>query len=111
MLIAPDGRRTATLDCLPASVRESGIGVAGTHAYVPTRDGRLLTLALAPANMAVSGVQRSPVPWGSTGVAGFPARGTAMHFVSLTPSGMREADFEPARDTPMPKNEVSCSSH
>lgn len=111
MLIAPDGRRTATLDCLPASVRESDIGVSGTHAYVPTRDGRLLTLALAPADIAVSGVQRSPIPWGSTGVAGFPARGTVMHFVSLTPSGMREADFEPKQDTPMPKNEATCSNH
>ncbi|KAG8155563.1 hypothetical protein [Burkholderia catarinensis] len=111
MLIAPDGRRTATLDCLPASVRESGIGVSGTHAFMPTRDGRLLTLALAPAGIAVSGVQRSPIPWGTTGIAGFPARGTAMHFVSLTPLGTREADFEPERDTPLPKNEARCSSH
>ncbi|WP_176096433.1 hypothetical protein [Burkholderia cepacia] len=111
MLIAPDGRRTATLDCLPASVRESGIGVSGTHAYVPIRDGRLLTLALGPAEIAVGGVQRSPIPWGMTGIAGFPARGNAMHFVSLTPSGTREADFEPAHDTPMPKREAPCSSH
>ncbi|MGN8189913.1 hypothetical protein ACTJLD_28435 [Burkholderia sp. 22088] len=111
MLIAPDGRRTATLDCLPASVRESGIGVSGTHAYVPIRDGRLLTLALGPAEIAIGGVQRSPIPWGMTGIAGFPARGNAMHFVSLTPSGTREADFEPARDTPMPKREAPCSSH
>ncbi|WP_175863137.1 hypothetical protein [Burkholderia cepacia] len=111
MLIAPDGRRTATLDCLPASVRESGIGVSGTHAYVPIRDGRLLTLALGPADIAVGGVQRSPIPWGMTGITGFPARGNAMHFVSLTPSGTREADFEPARDTPMPKREAPCSSH
>ncbi|AXF23807.1 hypothetical protein CUJ89_25850 [Burkholderia pyrrocinia] len=111
MLIAPDGRRTATLDCLPASVRESGIGISGTHAYVPTRDGRLLTLALSPADMSVSGVQRSPIPWGATGIAGFPARGATMHFVSLTPSGTREADFEPERETPLPKNEARCSSH
>ncbi|MCA3832065.1 MAG: hypothetical protein IOC29_21610, partial [Burkholderia sp.] len=111
MLIAPGGRRTATLDCLPASVRESGIGVSGTHAYVPTRDGRLLTLALGASDISVSGMQRSPIPWGSTGIAGFPARGTSMHFVSLTPSGTREADFEAERDTPMPKGEVPCSSH
>ncbi|MCA7948655.1 hypothetical protein LGM43_00050 [Burkholderia seminalis] len=111
MLIAPDGRRTATLDCLPASVRESGIGVAGTHAYVPTRDGRLLTLALGASTITASGVQRSPIPWGSTGIAGFPARGTAMHFVSLTPSGTREADFEPGRDTPMPNDAARCPSH
>ena len=71
MLIAPDGR-TATLDCLPASVRESGIGVSGTHAYVPIRDGRLLTLSLGPADISVSGAQRSPIPWGLTGIAGFP---------------------------------------
>ncbi|WP_322088783.1 hypothetical protein [Burkholderia sp. BCC1999] len=111
MLIAPDGRRTATLDCLPASVRESGIGVAGTHAYVPTRDGRLLTLALGASDISVRGAQRSPIPWGSTGIAGFPAGGTAMHFVSLTPSGTREADFAPERDTPVPKRDVPCSSH
>ncbi|WP_420874387.1 hypothetical protein [Burkholderia arboris] len=111
ILIAPDGRRTATLDCLPASVREAGIGVSGTHAYVPTRDGRLLTLALGASDISVSGMQRSPIPWGSTGIAGFPARGTAMHFVSLTPSGTREADFEAERDTPMPNGEVPCSSH
>ncbi|RQS21588.1 hypothetical protein DIE03_31530 [Burkholderia sp. Bp8992] len=111
MLIAPDGRRTATLDCLPASVRESGIGVSGSHAYVPTRDGRLLTLALGASDISVSGVQRSPIPWGSTGIAGFPARGTAMHFVSLTPAGTREADFEAERDTPLPKGEAPCSSH
>ncbi|MEN2475485.1 hypothetical protein [Burkholderia sp. GS2Y] len=111
MLIDPDGRRTATLGCLPASVRESGIGVSGTHAYVPTHDGRLLTLALAPADISVSGVQRSPIPWGTTGIAGFPARGATMHFVSLTPSGTREADFEPEQETPLPKREAPCSSH
>ncbi|HKT63096.1 MAG TPA: hypothetical protein VJR91_05925 [Burkholderia sp.] len=111
MLIDPAGRRAATLDCLPASVRESGIGVDGTHAYVPTRDGRLLTLALSPTGMSVSGVQRSPIPWGSTGIAGFPARGGTMHFVSLTPSGTREADFDPARDTPLPKADAQCPTH
>ncbi|MGT0248385.1 hypothetical protein [Burkholderia pyrrocinia] len=111
MLIDPNGRRTATLDCLPASVRESGIGVSGTHAYVPTRDGRLLTLALAPADISVSGAQPSPIPWGTTGIAGFPAQGTAMHFVSLTPSGAREADFEPQRDAPLSKNDVPCANH
>lgn len=110
-LIDPDGRRLATLDCLPASVRESGIGVDGTHAYVPTRDGRLLTLTLSPTGMSVSGAQRSPIPWGSTGIAGFTARGGTMHFVSLTPSGTREADFDTARETPLPKADAQCSTH
>ncbi|CAG9240916.1 putative signal peptide protein [Burkholderia diffusa] len=111
MLIDPDGRRLATLDCLPASVRESGIGVDGTHAYVPTRDGRLLTLALSATGMSVSGAQRSPIPWGSTGIAGFAARGGTMHFVSLTPSGTREADFDTARETPLPKTDAQCPTH
>lgn len=111
MLIDPDGRRLATLDCLPASVRESGIGVDGTHAYVPTRDGRLLTLALTPTGMSVSGAQRSPIPWGSTGIAGFAARGGTMHFVSLTSSGTREADFDTARETPLPKTDAQCPTH
>ncbi|HDR9253572.1 TPA: hypothetical protein QDB50_005365, partial [Burkholderia vietnamiensis] len=109
ILIDPDGRRVATLDCLPASVRESGIGIDGAHAYVPTRDGRLLTLALSPTGMSVSGVQRSPVPWGATGIVGFPARAAAMHFVSLTPTGVREADFDTARETPLPDADAQCA--
>ncbi|WP_249173316.1 hypothetical protein [Burkholderia dolosa] len=109
MLIDPDGRRTATLDCLPASVREAGIGVSGSHAFVPTRDGRLLTLTLTPDGIAATGMQRAPIPWGATGIAAFPARGTAMHFVSLTPSGAREADIEPERDTPLQKVNATCA--
>ncbi|WP_432418268.1 hypothetical protein [Burkholderia latens] len=111
MLIAPDGRRIATLDCLPPSVRESGVGVDGAHAYVPTRDGRLLTLTLTATGMSVTGVQRSPVPWGSTGIAAFPARAGMMHFVSLSPTGTREADFDTAREAPLPKADAQCQSH
>ncbi|KWE86407.1 hypothetical protein WL80_21255 [Burkholderia ubonensis] len=109
MLIAPDGRRTALRDCLPATVRESGIAVAGPNAYVPTHDGRLLTLALAPAEITVRGAQRSPIPWGTTGIAAFPANDTTMHFVSLTPSGVREADFEPGWETALAGSEAPCS--
>ncbi|KVO00609.1 hypothetical protein WJ70_00140 [Burkholderia ubonensis] len=109
MLIAPDGRRTALRDCLPATVRESGIAVAGPNAYVPTHDGRLLTLALAPAEITVRGAQRSPIPWGTTGIAAFPANDTTMHFVSLTPSGVREADFEQGRETALAGSEAPCS--
>ncbi|RQS74479.1 hypothetical protein DID96_06395 [Burkholderia sp. Bp8963] len=108
MLIDQEGRRTATLDCLPATVRESGIGVAGASAYVPTHDGRLLTLALAPERIAVRGAQRSPIPWGTTGIVGFPANGTTMHFVSLTPSGAREADFEQGRETELAASDEGC---
>ncbi|MGU7772072.1 hypothetical protein ACV229_18110 [Burkholderia sp. MR1-5-21] len=110
MLIDQDGRRTATLDCLPATVRESGIGVAGASAYVPTRDGRLLSLDLSADRIAVRGVQRSPIPWGATGIAGFPVGDTTMHFVSLTPAGAREADFEPGEATALADSEEACSA-
>nr|WP_179404481.1 hypothetical protein [Burkholderia guangdongensis] len=98
MLIDPDGHRTAMLDCLPATVRESSVGVAGADVYVPTHDGRLLALALSPGQITVRGAQRSPIPWGTTGIAGFPANGTTMHFVSLTTAGVREADFADSAD-------------
>ncbi|WP_269749719.1 hypothetical protein [Burkholderia ubonensis] len=39
-----------------------------------------------------------------------PARSATMHFASLTPSGARKADFEPQRETPLPKAEAQCSS-
>ncbi|KWN12565.1 hypothetical protein [Burkholderia ubonensis] len=112
MLIDPDGRRTAMLDCLPATVRESGIGVAGASAsaYVPTHDGRLLTLALAPARITVRGAQRSPIPWGTTGIAGFPVNDTTMHFLSLTPAGVREADFESGRESALAEPEAQCAN-
>jgi hypothetical protein len=32
-----------------------------------------------------------------------------MHFVSLTPSGAREADIEPERDTPLQKVNATCA--
>lgn len=110
MLIDPDGRRTATRDCLPATVRESGVAVAGASAYVPTQDGRLLALALAPEQITARGAQRAPIPWGTTGIVGFPASDTTLHFVSLTPSGVREADVEPARETALEKSDEPCAA-
>ncbi|WGS47266.1 hypothetical protein LFL97_36750 [Burkholderia sp. JSH-S8] len=110
MLIDQDGRRTATQNCLPATVRESGVAVAGASAYVPTQDGRLLALALSPEQITVRGAQRAPIPWGTTGIVGFPASDTTLHFVSLTPSGLREADFEPARETALAPPDEACAA-
>jgi hypothetical protein len=109
MLIDPDGHRTAMLACLPATVRESGVAVAGASAYVPTHDGRLLALALAPGQITVRGAQRSPIPWGTSGIAGFSANDTTMHFVSLTPAGAREADFESGREAALAEPDDRCS--
>jgi hypothetical protein len=97
-LIDEAGRRTAQLDCLPAAVRESDIGVAGAAAYVPTRDGRLMALALEGDRIALRGTQRAPFAWGNTGITGIAIGSDALHFVSLSPEGLREADFDTHRE-------------
>ncbi len=94
MLIDETGRVTARLACLPASVREASIGVDGATAYVPTRDGRLMALALGGATIRLRGLSRAPFAWGNTGAVGIAGGPDSMHFVSLSPVGLREADFD-----------------
>jgi hypothetical protein len=94
VLIDELGNRTALLDDLPATVREANFGVSGNLAYVPARDGRLLTLALAPDSIALQAAKPAPVPWGNTGIVAFETAPGALHFVSLTPAGVREADVK-----------------
>lgn len=93
VLVDELGNRTALLDDLPATVREANFGVSGSHAYVPARDGRLLTLALAPDSITLQGAAPAPLPWGTTGVVAFETAPGALHAVSLTPTGVREADI------------------
>lgn len=93
-LVDDEGRRTAELACLPAVVRESSMAVAGSAAYVATQDGRLMTLALEGDRIALRGTQRAPFAWGNTGTTGIASGGDTLHFVSLSPSGLREADFD-----------------
>lgn len=92
-LVDDQGHRTAELGCLPALVRESSIAVEDNAVYVPTQDGRLMTLALAADHITLRGTQRAPFAWGNTGVTGI-ASGDSVHFVSLSPEGLREADFK-----------------
>lgn len=94
VLIDELGNRTALLDDLPATVREANFGVSGKLAYVPARDGRLLTLALAPDSIALQAATPAPIPWGTTGIVGFETAPGALHFVSLTPTGVREGDVK-----------------
>lgn len=93
LLIDEQGHMTAKLDCLPASVRESSIAVTGSVAYVPTRDGRLMALALTGDSITLHGFERAPFAWGNTGAIGIPFGDNALHFVSLSPTGLREANF------------------
>lgn len=93
LLIDEEGHVTAKLDCLPASVREASIAVNGNTAYVPTRDGRLMALALTGKTIELHGLLRAPFAWGNTGAIGIPHGAGSVHFVSLSPTGLREADF------------------
>ncbi|WP_213304677.1 hypothetical protein [Paraburkholderia sacchari] len=93
LLIDEAGHVTAKLECLPASVRESSITVNGDVAYVPTSDGRLMALALTGDSIDLRGMMRAPFAWGNTGAVGIPYGPGTIHFVSLSPVGLREADF------------------
>lgn len=107
-LLDEDGRKTAQLECLPASVREASIAVNGNVAYVPTRDGRLMALALTENTIELRGLQRAPFAWGNTGAIGMPRSFDSMHFVSLSPTGLREADFN-VRDEAAPSESDRCA--
>jgi hypothetical protein len=93
-LIDATGASVATLACMPASVRESSFAVVGDHAFVPSQDGRLLDLKLGAASIELAGTQRSPVKWGETGSIGLVRSPTALHWVTLTQQGLKEADFD-----------------
>jgi hypothetical protein len=108
LLIDEAGNVTAKLGCLPASVREASIGVNGNVAYVPARDGRLMSLALTGNSIELRGMQRAPFAWGNTGAIGIPHGPGAVHFISLTPVGLREADFN-ARDEVAPSASDRCT--
>jgi len=99
-LLDTAGRVTASLRCMPASVREAGIAVIGDKAFTPAQDGRLLHLQLSADAIALAGSQPSPVPWRIQGSLGLAHSATSLHWVSLTPEGLREADFDLRAATP-----------
>lgn len=92
-LIASDGQRTATLACMPATVREGGIAVNGATVYTPARDNRLLHLSLTPTSITLAAVQPSPIAWSYIGSLGLMRNASQVHWISLTKAGLQEADF------------------
>ncbi len=93
-LIDNAGQVTATLPCMPATVREAGIAVQGTLAYTPAADRRLLHLTLTPQSIALQAVQASPLAWSYIGSLGLVRNADNLHWVSLTRGGVEEADFD-----------------
>ncbi len=99
-LLDTAGKVGASLACMPASVREAGITVVGKMAFTPAQDGRLLHLKLSADAIALRGSQPSPVPWTIQGNLGLVRSPTVLHWVSLTPTGLREADFDLGKAAP-----------
>ncbi|SEK07802.1 hypothetical protein [Paraburkholderia diazotrophica] len=93
-LIDANGQTTATLGCMPASVREAGIAVIGARAFTPSQDGRLLHLKLTPSSIELAGTQPSPIKWTYTGSVGLVRSPSALHWVATSPKGLQEADFD-----------------
>ncbi|WP_254615801.1 hypothetical protein [Cupriavidus basilensis] len=99
-LLDKAGRVSASLACMPESVREAGITVVGDMAYTPAADGRLLHLKLSADTIELRGSQPSPIPWTYAGSLGLVRSSSILHWVSLTPAGLRESDFDLSRATP-----------
>ncbi|APA89697.1 hypothetical protein BJG93_29950 (plasmid) [Paraburkholderia sprentiae WSM5005] len=93
-LVDENGATTATLACMPASVREAGIAVIGDRAFTPSQDGRLLHLRLTGASIELVGTQPSPIKWTYTGSLGLVRSPTQLHWVATSPKGLQEAEFD-----------------
>ena len=93
-LVDANGQTTASLDCMPASVREAGIAVIGERVFTPAQDGRLLHLKLSPVSIELAGTQPSPIAWTYTGSVGLVRSPTRLHWVATGPKGLQEADFD-----------------
>lgn len=105
-LIDSKGRITASLDGLPATIREAGIAVqdghsatAATYAYIPVTDGQLMQLRIDSDSLSLSGLlepsEGKTVRWHPVGSLGlFTSRGT-LNWLSLTPQGLEQIRFDP----------------
>jgi hypothetical protein len=100
-LLDQDGATAATLDCMPATVREAGIAIMGNQAFTPSQDGRLLHLRLSATSAELAATQPSPIKWTYQGSLGLVRSPTQLHWVALSPEGLREADFDLSNDQPV----------
>ncbi|MGV2289554.1 hypothetical protein AAHK20_12655 [Trinickia sp. YCB016] len=99
-LIDEDGAPVATLACMPSTVREAGIAVIGDRAFTPSQDGRLLELKLSASSIELEATQPSPIKWWYMGNLGLARSDSRLHWVSLSPYGLQEADFDLAAMQP-----------
>ncbi|WP_199103383.1 hypothetical protein [Aquitalea sp. ASV11] len=112
-LLDSAGQLKARLDCLPATVRESGLMVSGTTVFTPTADGRLMQLAAGPDSLQLQGLLREskgrPVPWRPVGSVGLPRRDGRLDWLSLTERGVQWWQFDPRQTSPA-RSATRCAS-
>lgn len=107
LLIDDDGRTTAAIPCMPATMRESGITVQGNMAYTPSQDGRLLQLELAQDSIKLKAVQQQSMALTYMGSLGFMRDARTVHWISLTTGGLVETDLD-LRQAGMPALSDVC---
>ncbi|WP_228761614.1 hypothetical protein [Pseudomonas sp. MPC6] len=93
-LINNDGKVSATLECMPATVRGADVVASENIAYTPSQDNRLLHLELTPSSIKLKAVQRSPLTWSYIGSLGLMRNPSSIHWISLTKNGVEETDFD-----------------
>lgn len=59
-----------------------------------------MALALTGDSIDLHGLMRAPFAWGNTGAIGIPYGPGEIHFVSLSPVGLREANFNARNEVP-----------
>lgn len=116
-LIDSRGKVTASLSCMPATVREAGIAVQdaddspkASFAYTPSADGRLLQLHARPDSLALSGIlsatRGGTVSWQPLGSIGLFRSSGTLDWLSLTPRGLEQTQFDPAKSARPTKREL-----
>jgi hypothetical protein len=79
---------------------QSRIAKVGLATSWPSRDGRLLHLRLSASSVELAGTQPSPIRWTYHGSLGLVRSPTHLHWVVLSPWGLREAEFDLNRAEP-----------
>lgn len=110
-LVSEEGEVTASLACMPATVREAGIAVdtAKHHAYTPAADGRLLQIRAERDSLSLAAtlmtLDSSPVRWRTMGSLGLFGLDDTLHWFSLTEKGLAQLRFNLAAGTESPADD------
>ncbi|TSH92864.1 hypothetical protein FOZ76_15835 [Verticiella sediminum] len=101
-LLDENGEVTASLDGLPATVREAGIAVAptGDVAYTPAADGRLIQIRATPDSLQFAGTVRTAdgrdVAWRPNGSTGLFTDDGLLDWFTLEDGELVKYRFDPA---------------